>query len=269
MTDFYDLEEINSRANPKIKDACALLSASGRKKTGLFIIEGARLCADAAGSGAEICHFFSTRKAAEKYPAAFEACAVKAERAFYIAESVAEKLSDTSDSQRMFCVCRKPQTAENIKIVPNGFYVMTENVQNPDNLGAVVRSCEALGASGLIVASGCDIYSPKALRASMGALLRFPVIKVASAAETVKRLKNDGMKIFSAVVSGNTESIVSADKTGGCVCIIGNEGSGVSDEVRALSDSLITIPMKGRAESLNAAAAAAITVWEFTKDRGL
>ena len=101
----------------------------------------------------------------------------------------------------------------------------------------------------------------------MGALLRLSVIRVSSAPETIKKLKTGGMKIFSTVVDSGAESIVSADKTGGCVCVIGNEGNGVSEEVKALSDHLITIPMKGRAESLNAAAATAITVWEFVKNR--
>ena len=259
-------EEITSRANPKIKDACALLNAAARKKTGRFIIEGARLCSDAVSSGIAVETFFATPKSREKYPQAFEKCLAAAEKTYIINESVAEKLSDTSDTQQMFCVCRKPEDGKR-PVDEHGFYVMTENVQNPDNLGAVVRTCEALGADGLIVSSGCDIYSPKALRASMGALLRFPVIKTDSAAKTLQKLKNGGMKIFSTVVSADAQSITAADKSGGCVCVIGNEGSGVSEEVRGLSNGLITIPMKGRSESLNAAAAAAITVWEFVKDR--
>lgn len=260
-------DEITSRANPRIKDACALLSAAARKKTGLFIIEGARLCSDAVKSGIEVTEFFAAPKSREKYPEAFAICAEKAEKTFLISESVAEKLSDTSDTQQMFCVCRKPDDTEKRLIDPNGFYVMTENVQNPDNLGAVVRTCEALGADGLIVSSGCDIYSPKALRASMGALLRFPVIKTDDAPGTLQKLKDGGMKIFSTVVSGEAQDISAADKSGGCVCVIGNEGSGVTDEVKRLSTHLITIPMRGRSESLNAAAAAAITVWEFVKNR--
>lgn len=260
-------EEITSRANPKVKDACALLTAAGRKKTGRFIIEGARLCADAVGSGYIPEIFFCTAQAADKYKDAFERCASKAVRTYFINDSVAEKLSDTSDTQQMFCVCSKKEDGSAIELSPHGFYVMTENVQNPDNLGALTRTCEALGADGLIAASGCDVYSPKALRASMGALLRFPVQKVASAADTLRELRGRGFTVFSTVVSPDASPITSADKTGGCVVVIGNEGNGVSEEVKALSHSLITIPMKGRSESLNAAAAAAITVWEFVRDR--
>lgn len=260
-------EEITSRANPKIKEAAQLLTPQGRKKTGMFLTEGARLCADAVSSGIVPVTFFCTENAAAKYPKAFGICSRAAEKTYFIHESVAQKLSDTSDTQQMFCVCRKRSENENAAFDPNGFYILTENVQNPDNLGAAARSCEALGADGLIAASGCDIYSPKALRASMGALLRLRVIRISSAPDMLRKLKADGMKIFSAVVTPDAESIVSADKSGGCVCVIGNEGNGVSEEVKALSDHLITIPMKGRAESLNAAAATAITVWEFVKNR--
>lgn len=259
-------EEITSRANPKIKEASSLLTPQGRRKTGLFLIEGARLCADAVSSGFAPTAFFCTEEAAAKYPRAFAVCSESAVKTYIISDGVAEKLSDTADTQQMFCVCRRPENGGG-GVDPEGFYVMTENVQNPDNLGAAARSCEALGADGLIAASGCDIYSPKALRASMGALLRLPVIRIPSAGEAVRELRQKGMKIFSTVVDPDAESIVSVDKTGGCVCVIGNEGNGVSGEVRALSDHLVTIPMRGRAESLNAAAATAITVWEFVKDR--
>ena len=263
----HNYEEITSRANPKIKEACSLLSASGRKKTGLYLTEGARLCADAVGSGVTPEMFLCTRQAAEKYGRAFELCSDRARRTYFISDGVAEKLSDTGETQQMFCVCRIPPASDERGPDPDGFYIMTENVQNPDNLGAAVRSCEALGADGLIVVSGCDIYSPKALRASMGALLRFPVIRYPSSEAALTAARELGMRIFATVVDPDAESMITVDKTGGCVCVIGNEGAGVTDTVKALSDHLITIPMRGRAESLNAAAAVAITVWEFIKNR--
>lgn len=262
-------EFISSRANPKIKSASALLSARERKKTGLFLLEGARLCCDAAENGIEIKEFFATEGAAEKYRDAFLKISGCAKKVYAVSRDIAEKLSDTENTQEMFCVCsdRAVQPDES-GIDPNGFYVMTENLQNPDNLGAVVRSAEALGADGLIVCSGCDIRSPKALRASMGGLLRFPVIRASDSAAILYALRKKGMKIFATVASGEAESIVTADKSGGAVCIIGNEGAGVSDEALALSTNRITIPMLGKAESLNASAAAAIAIWEFMKERG-
>lgn len=261
-------EEITSRANPRIKAAAALLKSNERKKTGRFLTEGARLCGDAVKSGVTVEEFFSTDGAKEKYSDVFALVSGAAKRTFIISPDVAEKLSDTRSTQEMFCVCPDSASLTESDIKADGFYVMTENVQNPDNLGAVVRSAEALGADGLIVFSGCDIRSPKALRASMGGLLRFPVIKTSDCASLIEWAKKNGMKIFATVASGDAADISKADKSGGCICIIGNEGAGISAETLALCTHKITIPMLGKAESLNAAAAAAITVWEFMKERG-
>lgn len=259
------MEIITSRTNPDIKAACLLKEAAGRRKTGLFLLEGARLCCDAAVNGMEITQFFVTENAACKYRDEFLVLEEKAQRSRLIAESVAEKLSDTKNSQGFFAVCRENKISPVIN--PQGMYIFTDNIQNPDNLGAIVRTAEALGADGLIVSSGCDIYSPKAQRASMGALLRFPVIKTSSGAEVLEKCRLGKMKVFASVVTGDSVSVTEGDKTGGCVLVIGNEGNGVSDEILALADERVTIPMRGKAESLNASAAASILIWEFLKDR--
>lgn len=258
------MEEITSRANTRIKEAASLKEASARRKSGLFLLEGARLCADAALNGIVIEQFFVTEKAAEKYAKEFSLLKNEAKEGFYINESVSDKLSDTKNSQQFFCVCREAEQYPEID--PEGMYVFTDNVQNPENLGAAVRTAEALGADGMIVSSGCDIYSPKAQRAAMGALLRFPVIKTDDSTGIIASCREKGMKVYASTASAEL-SVTDADRTGGIVLVIGNEGNGVSDEVLAASTERIKIPMKGKAESLNAAAAAAILIWEFMKDR--
>lgn len=259
------MEEITSRNNPTVKAASLLKELKQRRSTGLFLLEGARLCKDAAVNGIVIKQLFVTQRATEKYAAEVSVIEDCAEKSFLVAESVAEKLADTKNSQGVFAVCEESEISREINY--SGMYVFTDNVQNPDNLGAIVRTAEAMGADGLIVSSGCDIYSPKALRASMGALLRFPVIKVQSAEDCLCECRSHGMKIFSSVVDSDAESVVTAAKDGGCVLIIGNEGNGISDEVLSLSTHRITIPMKGKAESMNASAAATVLIWEFMKDR--
>lgn len=259
------MEEITSRNNPAVKSAAALKELKERKSTGLFLLEGARLCKDAALNGVEIIRFFVTEKAMEKYPSEAELLQDTAEGSFLVPESVAEKLSDTKSSQGFFAVCRQPDIS--LEINYGGMYVFTDNVQNPDNMGAIVRTAEAMGVDGIIINSGCDIYSPKALRASMGALLRFPVIRTDSPREILTECKNNSMKIFASIVDASAESVTTAPKDGGCVLIIGNEGNGIGEEVLSLSTNRITIPMKGKAESLNASAAATVLIWEFMKDR--
>lgn len=259
------MEILTSRNNPTVKSASALKEASERRKSGLFLLEGARLCSDAALNGIEIAEFFVTEKAAAKYVKEFNLLREKAEKSFFVSESVAEKLSDTKNSQQFFAVCREKKLSPEIDF--SGMYVLTDNIQNPDNLGAIVRTAEALGADGLIINSGCDIYSPKALRASMGALLRFPVIKAVDSLTLLTLLRENGMKIFGSVVESSADSVITASKNGGSVLVIGNEGNGVSDEILSLCTQKITIPMKGKAESLNASAAATILIWEFMKER--
>lgn len=259
------MEILTSRNNPAVKAAASLKETSNRRKTGLFIIEGARLCCDAAENGVEITEFFITEKAAEKYQEEYLTVKECAAKAYFVSESVAEKLSDTKNSQQIFAVCRENRAHTGIN--REGIYIFTDNIQNPDNLGAVVRTAEALGADGIIVNSGCDIYSPKALRASMGGLLRFPVIKTDNGTALLSELAKNGMKIYASVVDSAALDVSKVNEKGGTVLIIGNEGNGVSEDILALSTEKVTIPMKGKAESLNASAAATILMWEFMKNR--
>lgn len=257
------MEIISSRTNETVKAAAALKETGERKKTGLFLLEGARLCCDAALNSVTVEKLFITERAAEKYPREFEAVKNKALKSYFITEHIAEKLSDTKNSQQFFAVCR--DTKPSPVIEKDRMYVFCDNIQNPDNLGAIVRTAEALGVAGLIINSGCDIYSPKALRASMGALLRFPVIRTENGRELLETLRSAGTEIFGSVVSPDAEKLTETEKKGSGILVIGNEGNGISDEILSVCTKHITIPMKGKAESLNASAAATILIWEFMK----
>ena len=254
-----NVERITSKTNPRVKSAAALLDRRERKKTGLFLLEGARLCADAAQNGAAVETLFVTQEAAAKYAAEYDAVSCAARSVYHISDAVAEKLSDTLHPQGVFCVCRMPEAVPAVD--PDGLYVFLDNIQNPDNLGAVSRTAEALGFSGLIVSAGCDIYSPKALRASMGALLRFPVIVAENGAALLRECGEKGMRLLATVPDRDAADITKITLSSGAVLVIGNEGSGVSEETLALCSDRVTIPMAGRAESLNAAAAAAISMF--------
>lgn len=136
-----------------------------------------------------------------------------------------------------------------------------ENIADPSNLGAIARTAEAIGVDGIVVsADGCDPYSPKALRSSMGTVLRMDIIVTDN---FVNDLKCSGLKLFGCVVSGGKDIRCVTFPKGSAV-IIGNEANGLTDEIRQISEN-ITIPMSGSAESLNAAAAAAIAMWELEK----
>lgn len=254
---------ITSRENPLIKLVAALqVSSEKRKRNGLFVLEGLRICKDACDNGIKFDKLIVSDAAAEKYAADTEKFSLISDECYKIPDSLFKKISDTKTPQGIIAVAKMPVTGS-CGIDKNGKYIALENVSDPSNLGAVSRTAEALGVNGIILSSdGCDPYSPKALRASMGTLLRVPVFVTESFAET---LKSTGLKRYACVVDKTAESIKEQSFGNGSVVMIGNEANGLTDSAKQSADVLVTIPMTGRAESLNAAAAAAIAMWEMMK----
>ncbi len=261
------MENITSKTNEKVKFAVKLREKySFRKETEMFFIEGARLCYDAALSGIEIKELFVTENAKEKYSDYVGYIQKKAENSYLISKDVAQKLCDTSTPQGVFCVCKVLDKNTNIgKIKYNGKYIALEDVSNPQNFGAVVRTAEAVGLDGVIVSGGCDIYNPKSQRAAMGSLFRLPVFQTDNLPEFLTNLVENGMDVLAGVPDSNAEKITEVLMDGGVVSIIGNEGNGITEQTKNAASRLVTIPMKGRAESLNAAAAASIMIWEMMR----
>ncbi|MBR0535743.1 MAG: RNA methyltransferase [Clostridia bacterium] len=189
-----------------------------------------------------------------------------ANKSYLVTEEIADKLSDTTNNQGVFCVCEMLDKKLNIgKIKYNGKYIALEDVSNPSNFGAVVRTAEAVGLDGVIVCGGCDIYNPKSQRAAMGSLFRLNVVVTENLPGYLTQLRSEGMKVYSGVPDSDAVKITEVDMNGGVVCVIGNEGNGITQETKEASTLLVTIPMKGRAESLNAAAAASILIWEMMR----
>ena len=261
------MEKITARTNEKIKYAVKLgESPSFRRKNGEFILEGARLCSDAAKTGIEIRSAFITSKAFSKYEGYIGEISAGGCICYEISEDIAKKLSDTENPQGVFCVCRSDVTVADISnINPDGKYIFLENVQDPSNLGAVSRTAEALGIDGMIICGGCDIYNPKALRASMGSALRLSIMTCDDAVGLIRELGSKGMLTLASTPDSSAELITEVPMNGGVVCVVGDEGNGVTQEVMSVSAKRVTIPMNGRAESLNASTAAAILIWEMVR----
>ena len=256
---------IDSVSNERIKSAVKIASsAKTRRQTNMFFLEGLRLCRDAAVTGYEIDSFFVSARAYERFKDDADFIAERAKASFIISDLVENKLALTQTSQGFFCLCRMREDSDISEVDFTGKYIALENIQDPANLGAVCRTAEALGISGVIAEGGCDIYSPKAQRAAMGSLLRLPVIRCEDLAETLCYLGENGMKLYATTPDFDAEKITLCDMSGGVVSVIGNEANGVSDEIFELCQK-VTIPMLGRAESLNASMAAAITMWEMMR----
>ncbi|MBQ3044959.1 MAG: RNA methyltransferase [Clostridia bacterium] len=260
------MEKITSRANEKIKYAARLgESASLRKETGEFLLEGARLCFDAAQTGIEIRQAFFTSKALWKYEEYVTDIIAKSSVCCEIGAEVSQKLSGTESSQGVFCICSMKPQPESELLNTSGKYIALENLQDPSNLGAICRSAEAIGLDGLIVSGGCDIYNPKALRAAMGSSLRMNILSVDNLDEIISAANEKGMLTLASVPRNTAEDIRTVSMSGGVICCVGNEGSGLSRQVIEKCKKQVVIPMNGRAESFNASAAAAILAWELKR----
>lgn len=258
---------ISAKNNDNVKQVGKLLcSPSYRRSCGEYAVEGLRICVDALESGLSFDRIFATERFMLEHTPEYERLSSKAVRTYIITDDIMKKISDTVSPQGVLGVLKihehKPSLTD------RGRYLVLVNTQNPANLGACARTAEALGLSALLVCGGCDIYNPKALRASMGAFFRMKVGIYSDVKELIGELRANNIKSYASVPRADAQPLYSIDFNDGCAVLIGNEAKGLDDNITALCDSMITIPMAGRAESLNAHAAAAILCYEMMKGAG-
>ena len=258
-----DFKVITSRENSLIKLTSLLQSSrNAREENGLFVLEGLRICKDANENGIRFDKLIISDSAYLKFEEEVKLYSENSTECFKIPDNLFKKISDTSSPQGIIAIAKISQT-DSAKLNSKGRYIALENLQDPSNLGAISRTAEALGVSGIILfGGGCDPFSPKVLRASMGTLLRMPIIITKDFFSEARELK---LKTYACVVDNDALSVNNLELTDGCVFLIGNEANGLTEKTKALSDYCVTIPMKGRAESLNAAVAASIVMWEMMK----
>lgn len=257
-----EIKVITSKDNPLIKLVCGLQSSSKtRKNEGLFVLEGLRICDDAYENSIWFDKLIISKTACEKHKDLLLKFYKNSTDIFEIPDSLFQKISDTSSPQGIIAVVKTPKLSPEIS--KNGKYIALENLNDPSNLGAISRTAEALGVSGIILSKdSVDPYSPKSLRASMGTLLRMPVIVLE---DFVNTIESSQLTVYACVVDSNATPITDIEFKEGSVLLIGNEANGLTENAKNIADKKITIPMCGKAESLNAATAAAISMWEMMK----
>ena len=256
-------EHITSRDNAKIKYACRLgSSAAFRRSEGRFLAEGRKLCPELC-RGAQLEQLFYTRQAMEKCP---ELDALPGEH-FLVDDHVADKLADVGTHQGVFGVFRTPQhTLEQVR--PGGRYLALERVQDPGNVGTLLRSAAAFGFDGVILSDGCaSPFAPKTLRASMGAAVRIPVMEAGEMPAALAGLREKGIVCLAAALYRSQPlSAAQSSYPGGVCVVIGSEGQGLTGQTVAACDSTVRIPMTDRVESLNAGIAGSILLWHFREE---
>ncbi len=262
-------DRITSVSNARIRRLVELRKkAKLRRETRLFLIEGTRLCADTPES------FIKEVYVTEEWLRG----ASGAERDRYagfpltvVSEEVMAKVSDTETPQGIMCVVKMPfWTGEQILGKDQGtepLVLFLEDIRDPGNLGTIFRTAEAAGATGIVMSRGTvDLFNPKVVRATMSAIFRMPFMISDDICQTLEIFRGEGVRSYAAHLGG-TRAYDELPLTGGSAFLIGNEANGLTEKTTACADEKIIIPMSGGAESLNAAMAAGILMFEASRQR--
>ena len=261
---------ITSAVNPKVKQVVLWRDkAKERRQDKVFLAEGPKMFGEAPVPW--IREVYLTQTALEKLgqtPGGEEK--LKQVRWELVSEEVMNKMADTQTPQGIVTVLKCPNhEPDELLRKENGLFLVLEGLQDPGNLGTIMRTSEGAGVTAVIMdKKTVDIYNPKTIRATMGSIYRVPFVIVEDLQEILQKMRKNGIRSFAAHLSGTTyytgESF--RDPT---AFLIGNEGNGLSKELSEMADSFIKIPMEGKLESLNAAVAAALLIYEAKRQRSV
>ncbi|MCM1266924.1 MAG: RNA methyltransferase [Bacteroidales bacterium] len=260
---------ITSVHNKSIKETAALLAKKKeRDRRGLFVVEGVKLFGEAPAERIEQVYVAESakRQLTEQYGEKLKALPCET-----VSDEVFAKLSDTVTPQGILCLVR--QYSYNIEEMlaaekeKHLLFIILEDLQDPGNLGTIFRTAEAAGADGVIMSGGtADLYSPKTIRATMGSVYRVPFLYAESLLPVMETLRRHGVRVFAAHLSGKAD-YDAFDYRAGTAFLVGNEGRGLKEKTAAAADERIRLPMEGKVESLNAAVASSVLLYEAYRQR--
>ena len=261
------VETITSAQNPKIKDLLALQEKSKeRKKKGLFVVEGRRelLHCVEAGYQPHTIFFCPEIISAGDFDEIADNCDCNyIEIPQHLYDKVAYRGGTEGVIAELHC---KEMSLDALKLKENPLVVVLESVEKPGNLGAVLRSADASGVDAVIVCDPLtDMYNPNLIRSSIGAIFTVPVA-TATSDDTIKWLKDNGIKIYTAQLQ-DSEWYYDTDMKGGTAIVMGTEATGLTTAWRKAADAHIKIPMLGKLDSLNVSVSAAILMFEAVRQR--
>lgn len=260
---------IASLHNKSVKEVAALLKKKKeRDRQSLFVAEGGKMFGEAPTE--QISRVFIAQSA-EKEMYARYGDKLSGLSCDIVTDEVFARMSDTVTPQGILCLVR--QRHYNIEEIlrdnnkKRTLFIMLEDIQDPGNLGTIFRTAEAAGADGVIMSSRtADIYNPKTIRSTMGAVYRMPFLYTEDLSSVIKMMQEKGTKVYAAHLGA--ESFYDAfDYQKSTAFLIGNEANGLRDETADCADALLGIPMEGKVESLNAAVASSILLYEAYRQR--
>lgn len=272
-------EIITSRQNPTVKRLCALLEKKTRRREGAFRFDGIKLLLEAVARDVAI-ELIAVSESVdesvwEQLSALIRNGAIDENKILYVSEQVFDKISEESSPEGVITVARYIESRhKNVEAAADYFVetekriLLVESMRDPGNLGTVIRTSAALGIEKLIITDDCaDVYNPKTVRAAMGGLfsLDIDVVKVAELPALIGALISDGRRIYATALRNDAQEIGNIKLARGDAFLIGNEGHGLSSKAIEVASGVAIIPMTEGSESLNAAAAATICIWETVR----
>ena len=260
------LEMVTSKNNPLIKHYRKLCENKHYRYTyRLFVVEGLRIVRDALQENIP-CTILMTETAEKKYSESLHELMQQPENFRMISDEIGDYIAETEHTQGVFAICGMPKLHPFEKIVnAKGRYLVLDHLQDVGNMGMILRTADAMGMDAVISCQSCEVYNPKTVRATMGAIFRIPVYTETEVRKIAEIFHQKQILSYAAVLNENAVSLSDVQLGKGCAVWIGNEGNGLSKEAIEVCDKSIIIPMQGRTESLNAAMAAGIMMWEMVK----
>lgn len=255
---------ITSTSNAQIKKLLQLQKKSKvRNEEGVFLVEGLRMFSEVPEKRVEKVYISESLYNKKKQDLNLSRFPVEV-----LSDTVFQYISDTKTPQGILCIVKQEKfDMDAILSIENPHFMVLDNLQDPGNLGTIVRTAEGAGVNAVFLSKeSVDIYNPKTIRSTMGSIYRMPVIYVDDLLELLQIFKEKGIKSYAAHLEGKN-SYDKEDYTEGTAILIGNEGNGLRDEVSKNADIWVQIPMQGKVESLNAAIAASILMFEVYRQR--
>ena len=252
---------ITTTQNKQIKQIIKLKkSARERRKQELFLVEGIRMFTEIPEE--YLYKVYASEDFYNEHRVIFEHMDVE-----LVSPQVMKEISDTMTPQGVLALVKMMKySLEDLLEQEKPLFLVLENLQDPGNLGTIVRTAEGAGVTGIIMnKETVDIYNPKVIRSTMGAIFRVPFVITDDLPQVVEQLKQKGISVYAGHLKGDV--FYKQDYRNGSAFLIGNEGNGLTDEITALADHKIKIPMKGKVESLNAAVSATILMYETMRQR--
>ncbi|WP_314147163.1 RNA methyltransferase [uncultured Leifsonia sp.] len=258
---------LDNPRSPRVRAVAKLAKRSARAETGLFLLEGPQAVSEALLFRPElVVELYATPTALERYQDIAQTAVEAGVDVEFVTEHVLEAMADTVTPQGFVAVCRQfPTSIKDIFAEGPKLIAVLEEVRDPGNAGTIIRAADSAGADAVILSGRTvDLYNPKVVRSTTGSLFHVPVAVGADLADVIGRAHSAGLEVLAADIKG--EDLLTARQEGllarPTAWVFGNEAHGLDDALLELVDRVVTVPIYGRAESMNLATAASVCLYE-------